>query len=83
MTNDDYPLAARRAGLEGTVYFRLDIDAEGRPSACTITQSSGHAVLDDATCPLLMKRARFNPARDDTGKAVAGSWNSRFRWSLQ
>ncbi|MCW3835911.1 energy transducer TonB [Sphingomonas canadensis] len=83
VTNDDYPPGARRAGQQGVTSFRIDIDVSGSPVACTITQSSGHSVLDNATCSLLMRRARFNPAKNAQGKPVPGAFESRFRWSLE
>jgi periplasmic protein TonB len=45
-----------------------------------VTQSSGHARLDDYTCELLMRRARFCPATDKRAKPVAGEWSSKMRW---
>lgn len=69
----DYPPSALRAGEQGTVRYRLDIGADGRVSACTITASSGSAALDSATCRLLRFRARFKPARDSAGRAVAAN----------
>lgn len=82
ITQDDYPAAAHRAGQQGDTAFRLDVDVQGRVAACTITTSSGSAFLDEATCTLLKRRARFKPARDAAGANVAGSWSSVFRWRL-
>jgi protein TonB len=70
---DDYPAEAQVRGEEGTVRAKLDIDTRGRVSKCSIIQSSGHASLDEATCQILRRRARFTPARDVDGKAVPDS----------
>ncbi|MCW3838032.1 energy transducer TonB [Sphingomonas canadensis] len=83
VTNDDYPPAARRAEQEGVTGFRLDVDAGGRVTNCTVTSSSGSAALDNAACSLLKRRAKFNPAEDTNGNKVPGSWSSRFRWQLE
>ncbi|MCW3837865.1 energy transducer TonB [Sphingomonas canadensis] len=83
VTNDDYPAAARRADIEGIVGFTLSIGPDGRVSGCRVDSSSGHQVLDDATCALLTERARFHPARDSNGQPVTGHWDSRFRWMLE
>ena len=72
-SGDDYPLDAQRNGEEGTVQARLSLDASGRVSACTIIRTSGHPSLDNATCSILQRRARFAPAQDDRGKGVANS----------
>ncbi len=82
ITNDDYPAAALRAAASGSVTFRLDIDATGMPVRCVVTGSSGHSLLDNTTCSLMMRRARFNPARRNDGTAVPGSWPSKMRWEL-
>ena len=72
-STDDYPATALQNGEEGTVQARLQVDPQGRVSGCSIIRSSGHASLDDATCNILRKRARFTPARDAHGNAVADS----------
>lgn len=83
VTNDDYPPAARRAEQEGVTGFRLDVDASGKVSGCTITSSSGYAALDNAVCTLMRRRARFSPAEDANGNKVPDTWSSRFRWVLE
>jgi len=65
-SGDDYPVEAQRNGEEGTVQARLAIGIDGRVARCTIIRSSGYASLDDATCNILQKRARFTPARDNS-----------------
>lgn len=82
VTNADYPAAAIAAREQGTVSFRLDVSAEGRVTGCTITGSSTSSILDSSTCGLMVRRARYNPARDATGKAIASTYNSRFRWVI-
>jgi protein TonB len=82
VTRADYPAAAERANQQGTVYFTLDIDTRGCPTACRVTRSSGYASLDDATCPILMRRARFDPAVDANGTPIAATWSNKFTWAL-
>jgi TonB family protein len=81
-SNDDYPPEALRARLSGPVAFRIDVDAAGAPTGCTVTTSSNAQLLDDATCALMLQRARFNPAVDAAGKPVASSWSNRIRWQV-
>jgi protein TonB len=63
----DYPPEALRNHWEGTVVADLTIDVHGAVSECRIVRSSGHQVLDDATCNLIKSRATFKPATDDNG----------------
>lgn len=82
VTSADYPVAAILEGLEGTTVFRLHYNADGRPYRCELNGSSGHDVLDEQTCKLLLRRARFTPGRDAKGQAVGGIYNNRIRWNL-
>jgi protein TonB len=44
----EYPLAARRRGLAGTVELEVLLEPSGRVTAARVVSSSSHAVLDDA-----------------------------------
>jgi protein TonB len=66
----DYPPEARRSGWEGSVIADLTVTAKGRVSQCVVGESSGYAVLDQATCTILTTRAKFYPAKDRSGNAV-------------
>jgi len=78
----DYPAAARAAGEEGAVTFRLEVGADGRVTGCTVTRSSGSAALDAGTCAIIRERARYRPATDGEGRAVAGTDMGRINWRL-
>lgn len=80
--DSDYRSNWLRQGLSGAARFTLSIDAAGKVTGCTITRSTGHGVLDAATCELVSKRARFDAARDSTGKPVAGSFNGAITWRI-
>jgi TonB family protein len=79
-TSDDFPEPARLRGIEGTVGFRLAISAEGRVTGCTVTHASGDSSLDEATCAILIERARYAPARDAQQRAVADTDFGRVTW---
>jgi TonB family protein len=81
-STDDYPETAARRGIEGTVGFRLEINAEGRVTNCTVTDSSGDAALDSTTCAILLSRAEYRPARDAQGRAVDSTDRGRVTWRL-
>lgn len=82
VTTNDYPTSDIRQGNEGTVAFRLAIDAGGKATRCEIVRPSGHPGLDAATCAKLTQRARFEPARDASGARVAGSYAGTVRWEI-
>jgi TonB family protein len=82
VSGEDYPAAAIRAGEQGQTGYRLTVGTNGRVTGCTITSSSGSAVLDSTTCRILRARARFRPARDSKGEPVEGSYRGALKYSL-
>lgn len=82
VSTNDYRSSWVRRDLTGTVAFTLSIGRDGRASDCRVTGTSEHSQLDEATCKLAMKRARFTAARDSTGKTVPGSYSNSVRWVL-
>lgn len=81
ISNRDYPRDALRAGASGTVRTRFTVGTDGRVSRCAVTGSSGNADLDEITCRLIVKRFRFRPARDSSGRAIADEAEGEQRWS--
>ena len=81
-TREDYPIESLRNREQGDVHFVLDVDAAGTVTACRIERSSGYSRLDEASCSMLMRRARFTPAVDDDGKPVASSYRNVVRWRI-
>jgi len=79
---NDYPPTDLRLGHSGVTRFRLAIGIDGRVRQCTVTGSSGWPGLDAATCAKLTARARFDPATDNTGARVEGSFSSSVRWQI-
>jgi protein TonB len=82
ITDSDYRTSWINRDYSGVAGFALSIDARGRVTDCSITASTGHSALDQATCRLLERRARFNPAKDGNGNAVAGSFSSSVNWKI-
>ncbi|WP_340264772.1 energy transducer TonB [Sphingobium mellinum] len=82
LSDADYPSRAQREERSGTAGFRLEIGPDGRVTNCTITSSTGHSDLDEATCRLLPKRARFKPAVGSDGQPMADTYNGRITWRL-
>lgn len=82
LTLSDYPASALRLEQQGTTRFTVTVTPEGRVSDCTVTTSSGSSVLDAATCAIMTRRGRFEPATDAQGRPVTGSWSSTTAWSI-
>ncbi|GAC1573410.1 MAG: hypothetical protein NVS3B5_02970 [Sphingomicrobium sp.] len=80
ISNRDYPVEAKRAGLQGVVDVRVIVMTDGRVRNCTIDRSSGSAELDRMTCELVEKRLLFSPALDAAGKPVEEVSGRRFRY---
>jgi protein TonB len=49
---------------------------------CAVTASSGFAGLDKATCDTVKRRARFEPATDQTGARTTGSFSGSVSWQI-
>jgi protein TonB len=82
LMDSDYPIAAKRAGIEGAVAVRFTIRPNGRVSGCEIVKSSGSADLDNTTCQLIERRFRYHPARDAQGRAIAEVATKLYTWGL-
>ncbi|PEQ14221.1 hypothetical protein B2G71_01020 [Novosphingobium sp. PC22D] len=82
ISTNDYPSSALRRGEQGTVRFELTIGANGKVEGCRVTAPSGSPALDAATCKYVAARARFEPARDETGAKVAGTYASNVTWVI-
>jgi periplasmic protein TonB len=82
LTLEDYPTRAIREERGGTVQYRLKIGSDGRPMKCDVTSTSGDAILDQQTCSILLRRARFCPATDRKGRPIEGEWTGGVTWKI-
>lgn len=82
ITDRDYRSRWAREELTGVSQFRLSVGTSGQVTKCAITGSSGHSVLDQATCDLVSKRARFDPAKDNRGVETTGTYRGAVQWTL-
>lgn len=78
----DYPEDAVRTDGSGTVSTILLVNADGRVADCTLTETSGIAVLDGQTCAVFRVRARYHPATGPDGKPRRSAVKARVRWVL-
>ena len=78
--HEAYPDEARQAGWEGVVGVRVTVSVLGRAEDCTVTRSSGHAILDDTACRSMVKYARFDPALDAKGQPTPGTFSTNITY---
>lgn len=77
-----YPSRALREGIEGTVQYAVVVGPDGRVTACSIQESSGSALLDERTCDVLQRYARYDPAIDNRGQLTSDRLFGIIEWQL-
>lgn len=79
---DDYPASALRAEAEGSALIGFTVNNAGGVQDVELLQSSGHDVLDNASCKLVLRRFNFEPALGAAGEPVAQRRQQRIDWRL-
>ena len=77
---DDYPKEALGAGKSAVIRFRLTVSETGKASGCAIQSGTRGPDFEKITCSLLIRRASFKPARDQTSNPVASYYTSTVTW---
>lgn len=70
--SNNYPSRAVRQEIEGNVGVSVVIGADGRVTSCSVSNSSGSDILDEAACDGMQRYARYTPALDDAGNPTTG-----------
>ncbi|WP_082450878.1 energy transducer TonB [Sphingomonas sp. Leaf22] len=83
ITYEDYPTESLRRNEYGIVSIMITVSTDGKVSTCQVTESSGFATLDLATCSLFNKRAKFEPAKDAAGLPIEGKYRLSNSWGLE
>ncbi len=68
--NLNYPEAARRSNVEGSLVMSVDVQQDGSVSNIEILRSSGHDVLDEAAVRIVRLSAPFAPLPDSIREEV-------------
>ncbi|WP_242126046.1 TonB C-terminal domain-containing protein [Sphingobium sp. Sx8-8] len=79
-TNADAAMLRPLPSGHSTAYV-LHVDETGKVVDCTINESSGSAMHDQALCATLMARVTFLPALDGDGQPAARTWRGRLLWN--
>lgn len=82
LSDSDYPAEALRANMRGRAVVRITIGVDGKASGCVVVASSGHSLLDQRTCQILVERVRTSPAIDTSGTPVSVPLIVPVRWVL-
>lgn len=82
VTTSDYRSSWINREYTGTASFTLRVNTDGRVESCSITGGSAPSELKEATCRLIERRARFEPATDGNGNEVPGTYSSTVRWQI-
>lgn len=77
-----YPPRALAAGEHGRVGFRVSLDNDGTLKSCEVVRSSGYSSLDNETCELIVRYARFSPVRGADGNRHAAIQDGYVNWRL-
>lgn len=79
---ENYPSRAIRDEIEGRVGVSVTVGPNGRVSACSVSNSSGSSILDQAACEGMERYARFEPALDNAGNPTTGSYSTTIVYQL-
>ena len=77
-----YPPTSIRRGEEGTVKFAIVVGRDGKLDGCQVTNSSGYAALDKATCDMMLSGATGQVRRYDDKRRMAYTREGLVEWSL-
>jgi hypothetical protein len=78
----NYPPRALAAGEQGPVFFVVTLDKDARPMTCEVTHGSGHPLLDNETCELIVLHAVFKSAKDASGHLIKQTAEGVVNWTI-
>jgi TonB family protein len=80
-SQDQYPVAAMQAGVEGTALLSFNIDPHGNVSNVSVARSSGNRDLDDVSIACVLQW-HYRPAMQN-GAPVQIPWQAAVKWEMQ
>lgn len=80
ITHADYPVDLPPVDRDRRVSMLFTVAATGRVSHCSVTRSSGIAMLDALTCRLVVERFRYRPSLDARGRPIADEVDGDYDW---
>jgi TonB family protein len=79
---DDYPGLAALRGQQGRVSLVILVDEQGKVADCTVTETSGVAVLDAQSCSVIKLGAKYKPAIGLDGKPAKSAAFQTISWKM-
>jgi TonB family protein len=79
---DDFPAYVQRAGIDRFVSTKTTVRADGTTQDCIVEGGSGDPKLDAYTCAIILRRARFQPAKWIDGSATYGVVRVPVSWVI-
>lgn len=76
----DYPIATRDLRINDFVIVAITVGTDGRPTGCRVSRPSKDAQANSITCQLALKRFRFKPAADASGKPITSIYGWKQSW---
>lgn len=78
----DYPASALRAGKQGVVVARVDIDKDGDVTKCVAMEPKPDSALVTATCNALTRKLKYRPGIDANNLPIASQSIIPITWLL-
>ena len=79
---EDLPLEEVGSGEARLVAFRVTVRPDGTLQDCAIEVTSGRPKLDELTCRIMRRRARFKPAVGVSGQPIHAVHRSSSVWAV-
>lgn len=79
---DDVPASLKNSGGTRQVLTRTTVQPDAHIVRCEVEVSSGDPKVDAVTCALIVKRGKFEPARDARGKRIYGVFRQTITWAV-
>jgi len=79
---EDYPRQMANKGMQGYLRVRLNVSAEGEPTACHMQSPINDEAFERVACANMMRHARFAPALDREGAPIASVYRTAIVYLL-
>jgi len=79
---EDYPSRMREEGMQGYLRIRLNVSADGIPTACHLQSQINDEAFEEVACTNLMRFAKFAPALDKNGQPIASVFRNSIVYTL-
>jgi hypothetical protein len=79
---DDMPAYVQREGINRFIFTRTTVRSDGTPQDCSSERSGGDPKLDSLTCAIILKRARFQPAKWIDGSPAYAVFRTPVSWVI-